>query len=68
VADAKTETVQQPRWVRLRQAGLFVLFSIVLLIPKTLALRRRPKLWNGLRLLTCLTGGLLAGTSLAAGF
>jgi len=58
--------VQQPRWVRLRQAGLFVLFSIVLLIPKTLALRRRRKLWNSLRVLTGLAGGLLAGGNLAA--
>ncbi|MBF8305142.1 MAG: hypothetical protein HW398_330, partial [Acidobacteria bacterium] len=45
MADEKTETGQSPRLARLRRAGLFVLFSIVLLIPKALALRRRRKLW-----------------------
>ena len=66
VADKKTEAGQLPSLARLRRAGLFVLFSIVLLIPKTLALRRRPKLWNGLRVVSGLAGGLLAGGLLAA--
>jgi hypothetical protein len=67
VADEKTETGQPPRLARLRRTGLFVLFSAILLIPKALALRRRRKLWNGLRVLLALVGGLLAGGLLAAG-
>lgn len=46
---------------RLRRAALFALFTGVLLIPKTLGLRRRPKLWNRLRLLA-----VGAGVSLVA--
>jgi len=42
--------------VRLRRAALFVLFSLVLLIPKTLALRRRSRLWNSLRLAAATLG------------
>jgi len=64
VAEEKTEAGQNSRWARLRRAGLFVLFSLVLLIPKALALRRRPKLWNGLRVLMALAGGALAATAL----
>jgi hypothetical protein len=46
-----------------KRAGLFVLFSLVLLIPKALALRRCHRLWNGLRILTALGGILLAATA-----
>lgn len=62
--------------VRLRRAALFVLFALVLLIPKTLALRRHRGLWNTLRLavaivgailLTAGKGGLSAWLSLAVG-
>ena len=41
---------------RLRRAALFVLFSLVLLIPKGLALRRRPRWWNLLRFAVALIG------------
>lgn len=34
---------------RLRRAALWFLFALVLLIPKTLSLRKRPGLWNLLR-------------------
>jgi hypothetical protein len=64
VADEKTETGHPPRLARLRRAGLFVLFSIILLIPKALALRRRRRLWNGLRVLLALMGGMLAGAAI----
>lgn len=67
MADEKLENGNETRPARLRQAALFVLFSIVLLIPKTLALRRRRKLWNALRILTALAGGVLAGTATADG-
>ena len=67
MADEKPEQTSETGAERLRRAGLFVLFSIILLIPKALALRRRRKLWNGLRALTALAGGLLAGTAIPAG-
>ena len=44
---------------RLRRAALFVLFSLVLLIPKTLALRRRRRWWNLLRFVLALIGTFL---------
>jgi hypothetical protein len=47
------------RGERLRRAGLFVLFSAVLLIPKALRLRRRRNLWNGLRIAAAGVGGVL---------
>ncbi|MGH9784526.1 MAG: hypothetical protein ACRD88_10095 [Terriglobia bacterium] len=59
MADEQTETGRQAPWTRVRRGGLFVLFSLVLLIPKALALRRRRKLWNGLRILLALAGGIL---------
>ena len=65
MADQKTETGQQPRLARLRRAGLFVLFSLVLLIPQALALRRRRKLWNGLRVVSVLAGSILAGAAIS---
>ncbi|MFQ5777918.1 MAG: hypothetical protein ACE5IP_07915 [Terriglobia bacterium] len=52
---------------RLRHAGLFVLFSLVLLIPKTLGLRRRPNLWNVLRLVGAAAGALLVASGDAFG-
>jgi hypothetical protein len=57
VADAKADPV--PVSERLRRAGLFVLFGLVLLIPKTLSLRRRRSLWNVLRLLVGVVGAVL---------
>ena len=45
---------------RLRRVGLFVLFGLVLLIPKTLGLRRRRNLWNVLRLLAGIVGAVLS--------
>jgi len=60
VAEAKAEAV--PRGKRLRRAALFVLFGLVLLIPKALGLRRRRSLWNGLRFLAAVIGALMVGT------
>ena len=40
----------EARWSdRLRRTALWVLFALVLFIPKTLNLRKRPGLWNLLR-------------------
>lgn len=57
MAETKAEPV--PLGERLRRAGLFVLFGLVLLIPKTLSLRRRKDLWNVLRLLAGVVGAVL---------
>jgi hypothetical protein len=57
VAEARAETV--PLGERLRRAALFVLFGLVLLIPKTLSLRRRRDLWNVLRLVAGAVGAVL---------
>ncbi len=62
MAEARAETI--PLGERLRRAGLFALFGLVLLIPKTLGLRKRPNLWNGLRVAVALAGGLLMGSTL----
>ena len=45
--------------MRLRRAALFVVFAAVLLIPKTLSLRRRGWLWNSLRLVAAIVGAAL---------
>ncbi len=47
---------------RLRRGALWFLFAGVLLIPKTLALRRKPRTWNTLRLIV----GMVAATSAVA--
>ncbi len=48
------------RWSnRLRRAALWFLFALVLLIPKTLSLRKRPGLWNLLRFGVAVIGVLL---------
>ncbi|MEE8201967.1 MAG: hypothetical protein V3R29_12475 [Candidatus Acidoferrales bacterium] len=48
---------------RLRRAALFVLFFLVLLIPKALGLRRRRRLWMALRFLAAVVGaGLVLGS------
>jgi hypothetical protein len=44
---------------RLRRAALFTLFALVLVVPKTLALRRRRGVWNVLRLVAALLGAFL---------
>lgn len=44
---------------KLRRVALFALFASVLLIPKTLALRRRRRVWNTLRAAAAITGALL---------
>lgn len=67
MADEKPEGAKETRAGRLRRAGLFVLFSTVLLIPKTLALRRRRTVWNGLRVLAVLGGGLLIAAGTVSG-
>ncbi|MGH9777284.1 MAG: hypothetical protein ACRD5I_02630 [Candidatus Acidiferrales bacterium] len=57
MAEARAKAV--PLGDRLRRAALFVLFGLVLLIPKTLGLRRRKDLWNVLRLLAGIVGAVL---------
>ena len=59
MADEKNETEGMTRGERLRRAGLFVLFSAVLLIPKALGLRRRRAVWNGLRVVAAVAGASL---------
>lgn len=50
----------EARWShRLRRAALWVLFALVLLIPKTLSLRKRPGVWNPLRFGVAVIGVLL---------
>lgn len=44
---------------RLQRAGLLALFALVLLIPKTLGLRRRRRVWNALRTAVALLGAAL---------
>ena len=60
MADKQSERGEAHWAGRLRQAALLVLFSLVLLIPKTLALRRRPRWWNLLRFAVALIGALLS--------
>ena len=50
MAEESASAPERERRGRLRRSLLFVLFAAVLLVPKALALRRRPPLWNGLRL------------------
>ncbi len=48
------------RWSnRLRRTALWLLFALVLLIPKTLSLRKRPRVWNLLRFGVAVIGVLL---------
>ena len=47
-------------WSRLRRGALWFLFAWILLIPKTLALRRQPHAWNKLRSIVGLVGAALA--------
>ena len=49
MAEPRIEPSQRSWPQRLRQATLMVLFALVLLIPKTLGLRRQPRVWNLLR-------------------
>lgn len=44
---------------RLRRAALFLLFATILLVPKFLALRRRRRLWNALRVVLAVFGAFL---------
>ena len=62
--DEKPEKETTTRAERLRRAGLFVLFSAVLLIPKALRLRRRRTLWNGLRVVAAVAGAVLVARGL----
>jgi hypothetical protein len=48
---------------RLRRGALWFLFATVLLVPKTLALRRKPRTWNALRLTVGLAAATLAATA-----
>ncbi len=59
MAQERSGQVQGNLAQRLRRAALFVLFSLVLLIPKGLALRRRHRWWNLLRFVVALIGTFL---------
>lgn len=64
MGEEKQATENVPLWARLQRAGLFLLFAAVLLIPKTLGLRRRPGLWIGVRVGAAVAGaGLLWAAS-----
>ncbi len=57
--DERTEERREGWPQRVRRAALFVLFALVLLIPKTLGLRRRPRTWKAIRAVVALLGALL---------
>ena len=57
--EAQTGHPQTAWLVRLRRAVLFLLFALILLIPKGLRLRRRRGWWNALRLAVALLGAVL---------
>lgn len=63
MADDPTKELQSSWGERARDAALWIFFALMLLIPKTLALRRRRWLWNTLRVGLALVGAML----LAAG-
>jgi len=50
---------------RLRRGGLWLIFALVLMIPKVNRLRRRRKTWNSIRILSVIAGAamLLLGIS-----
>jgi hypothetical protein len=48
---------------RLHRGALWFLFAGVLLVPKTLALRRKPRTWNALRLTVSLAAATLAAAA-----
>ncbi len=52
--DTKPETLDV--LTRLRRGALWLLFAAVLLIPKIMALRRRPRVWNGMRMAAIVLG------------
>ena len=54
---------------RLLRGALWLLFAIVLLVPKLLSLRRRPRTWNILRAIVALLSvGLIVGSVAAMSF
>jgi hypothetical protein len=57
--DQKDQQEKVSLGARIRRAALFVFFAAMLMIPKTLALRRRRWLWNTLRLGLALLGAVL---------
>jgi hypothetical protein len=59
MAEERTEIRREGWPQRCRRAALFVLFALVLLIPKTLGLRRRPRIWNAIRVGLALIGAAL---------
>ena len=59
MAQERSGEVQASLAQRLRRVALFVLFSLVLLIPKGLALRRRHRWWNLFRFVVALIGTFL---------
>jgi len=48
---------------RVRRGALWFLFAGVLLVPKTLALRRKPRTWNALRLIVGVGAATLAAAA-----
>jgi hypothetical protein len=65
MAEALTEERHEGWPERLRRAALLALFALVLLIPKTLGLRRRPRVWNALRTAVALAGAALVVVPMA---
>jgi len=58
---AQDQTIERPGvWPQqVRRAALYVLFALVLLIPKTLSLRHQPRAWNALRAVVAILGAAL---------
>jgi hypothetical protein len=53
---------------RLRRGALWLIFALVLLIPKLNRLRRRPRLWNFVRVLTVFAGAAILVLGGARGY
>jgi len=58
-ASHETAAAREPARTRARRAGLAILFSVILLIPRLRRLRRRPGSWLAVRILAALAGAAL---------
>jgi hypothetical protein len=52
---------------RLRRGGLWLIFALVLLIPKVNRLRRRRKTWNSIRILSVIAGAAMLLLAISRG-
>src|SRR5579859_5292608 len=52
---------------RLRRGGLWLIFALVLMIPKVNRLRRRRKTWNSIRILSVIAGAAMLVLAISRG-